>query len=58
MKRRPSIEWPTRAELVEFLKEMGAGLLLVALLCVYALGAREVLEFVGSIPIIGWILVR
>jgi hypothetical protein len=47
-----------RAELVEFLKEMGAGLLLVLLLCGYALGAREVLEFVGSIPLIGWILVR
>lgn len=43
---------------MEFLKEMGAGLLLLALLCGYALGAREVLELVGSIPRIGWILVR
>jgi hypothetical protein len=43
---------------MEFVNEMGAGLLLIVLLCIYALGAREVLEFVGAIPILGWILVR
>jgi hypothetical protein len=52
------MQWPTRTELLEFLQEMGAGLLLVALLYVYALGVREVLEFLHSIPLIGWILVR
>jgi hypothetical protein len=57
-RRGPSIQWPTRAEVMEFVNEMGAGLLLIVLLCIYALGAREVLEFVGAIPILGWILVR
>jgi hypothetical protein len=52
------MEWPTRAEIVEFLKEQCAGVLLVALLFGYAFAGKELLLLIRQIPIIGWVVTR
>ena len=52
------MEWPTRAEIVEFLKEQCAGVLLVALLFGYAFAGKELLLLIRQIPIIGRVVTR